>query len=59
MMEKNIEDGLSPANVTHSEFRRDSISVNFGAAKTEIGEIVGIEVTDEQNLRVLRKIDRW
>jgi len=59
MMEKNMEASLSLADKTNSEFRRDSTSDNLGAVKTELGEIIGIDVTDEQNRRVLRKIDRW
>jgi hypothetical protein len=58
-MEKNMEATLSLAGKTNSEFRSDSAFDNLGAVKTELGEIVDLEVTDEQNRRVLRKIDRW
>lgn len=54
-----MENGLSPANVAHSEGGEDFKSNNLGTVKTEVGNIVGMEVSDEQNRRVLRKIDRW
>lgn len=53
-MEKNMEATSSLADKTNS-----AAFDNLGAVKTEIGEIVDLEVTDEQNRIVLRKIDRW
>lgn len=58
IMEKNMEEGSSPTNITHSEFKGD-FTEKLGPVKTEVGNIIGIEVTDEQNRKVLRKIDRW
>lgn len=62
MAEKNTEAGLPSFHhleMSSTDLRRDSTSDNLGALKTDIREIANIEVTDEQNRRVLRKIDRW
>lgn len=58
MAEKNVEAGFPAPRVSYSEFKNDSTSENQGGLQTVIGDLATIEVTDEQNRRVLRKIDR-
>jgi hypothetical protein len=61
MAEKNIEASLPACHhleMASSGLRRDSASDNLDALKTDIRDIANIEVTDEENRKVLRKIDR-
>ncbi|OBT75783.1 hypothetical protein VF21_05577 [Pseudogymnoascus sp. 05NY08] len=61
MAEKNTEadlPGFRHLEMSSADLKRDSTSDNLTALKTDIREIANIEVTDEQNRRVLRKIDR-
>jgi hypothetical protein len=62
MAEKNTEadlPGFRHLEMSSADLRRDSTSHNLATLKTDIRDIAIIEVTDEQNRRVLRKIDRW
>lgn len=57
MAEKNIDDQAGPDGQPISATRRDSVSKSTGPFKTEIEDVANVEATDEQNRKVLRKID--
>lgn len=56
MAEKNIDVHAGPDGQPISA-RRDSISKSAEPFKTEIEDVTNVEATDEQNRKVLRKID--
>lgn len=57
MTEKNVDDYARPNGQPISPSRRDSVSKSAVPFKTEIEDVANIEVTEEQNRKVLRKID--
>ncbi|KFY30938.1 hypothetical protein V493_01536 [Pseudogymnoascus sp. VKM F-4281 (FW-2241)] len=58
MAEKNIDVHAGPDGQPISA-RRDSISKSAEPFKTEIEDVTNVEATDEQNRKVLRKIDTF
>lgn len=64
MTDKNLEAGVPPPSTLLYDLKKVSTSEKsdmLGAIpiQTELGEVANIEVTDEQNRRVLRKTDQW
>ncbi|KFZ24084.1 hypothetical protein V502_01442 [Pseudogymnoascus sp. VKM F-4520 (FW-2644)] len=59
MAEKNIDVQAGPDGQPISATRRDSVSKSMGPFKTEIEDVANVEATDEQNRKVLRKIDMF
>lgn len=57
MAEKNTNVHTGPGGQPISATRRDSVSKSTEPFKTEIEDVANVEVTDEQNRKVLRKID--
>jgi hypothetical protein len=57
MAEKNIEAHVVPNGQPISSSRRGSVSKSAEPFQTEIEDVANVEVTDEQNRKVLRKID--
>lgn len=57
MAEKNINVHADPNDQPIYPSRRDSVSKSAEPFKTEIEDVANVEVTEEQNRKVLRKID--
>ncbi|KAL5352955.1 hypothetical protein V496_08334 [Pseudogymnoascus sp. VKM F-4515 (FW-2607)] len=59
MAEKNVDAHPGPDGQPVSATRRDSVSKSTGPFKTEIEDVANVEVTEEQDRKVLRKIDMF
>lgn len=59
MTDKNTEAAFPSSKMALTVSKGQSIMEKLGAVKPEIEQIIDIVVTDDQNRRVVRKIDRW
>jgi hypothetical protein len=59
MAEKNIGVNTGPNGQPTVTTRRGSVSKSTEPHGTQIEDVANVEVTDEENRKVLRKIDMW